>query len=257
MSLDEALAAARAGLARGCGEVVLSGIDLGAWRDGAARLPELVAAVAELDGLRRVRLSSVEPRHVDARLCSNCSLTPRRAPPARAAAVGRRRRAAGHEASLHVRPLSPRGRGPAGACRGSYAQHRRDRRLPHRGRGRVRAHAGGAGERPLRARARVRVLAAAGDGGSGAAAAAGRGRQGAHGARARGRRGGRAGRAPRHASAARPRSWSRSGATASGGGTVRSTYGMRCAATHGAANWSAPSRTKSPATACGASGVGE
>ncbi len=47
---------------------MLSGIDLGAWRDGDARLPELVAAIAELDGLRRVRLSSVEPRHVDARL---------------------------------------------------------------------------------------------------------------------------------------------------------------------------------------------
>ena len=62
--LEEALAAARAGLARGCGEVVLSGIDLGAWRDGELRLPALVAAVAELDGLRRVRLSSVEPRHV-------------------------------------------------------------------------------------------------------------------------------------------------------------------------------------------------
>jgi threonylcarbamoyladenosine tRNA methylthiotransferase MtaB len=64
----QALAAAREGLAQGCGEVVLSGIDLGAWRDGRARLPELVAAVAELDGLRRVRLSSVEPRHVDAAL---------------------------------------------------------------------------------------------------------------------------------------------------------------------------------------------
>jgi len=63
--LEEALAAARAGLARGCGEVVLSGIDLGAWRDGDARLPELVVAVAGLDRLRRVRLSSVEPRHVD------------------------------------------------------------------------------------------------------------------------------------------------------------------------------------------------
>ena len=68
VSLDQALAAARAGIGRGCGEVVLSGIDLGAWRDGDARLPELVAAVAELDGLRRVRLSSVEPRHVDAAL---------------------------------------------------------------------------------------------------------------------------------------------------------------------------------------------
>ena len=73
VSLAAALEAARAGLARGCGEVVLSGIDLGAWRDddapgGAARLPDLVAAVAELDGLKRVRLSSLEPRHVDARL---------------------------------------------------------------------------------------------------------------------------------------------------------------------------------------------
>jgi threonylcarbamoyladenosine tRNA methylthiotransferase MtaB len=65
LPLEEALAAARAGLARGCGEVVLSGIDLGAWRDGDARLPDLVTAVAELGGLRRVRLSSIEPRHVD------------------------------------------------------------------------------------------------------------------------------------------------------------------------------------------------
>ncbi|NLE21794.1 MAG: MiaB/RimO family radical SAM methylthiotransferase [Actinobacteria bacterium] len=62
--LTQALAAAREGLDAGCGEVVLSGIDLGAWRDGAKRLPDLVAAVAELGGLRRVRLSSVEPRHV-------------------------------------------------------------------------------------------------------------------------------------------------------------------------------------------------
>ncbi len=66
--LEQALAAARAGFARGCGEVVLSGIDLGAWRDGDARLPELVAAVAELGGLRRVRLSSVQPGHVTAAL---------------------------------------------------------------------------------------------------------------------------------------------------------------------------------------------
>ena len=63
--LEEARAAARAGLARGCGEVVLSGIDLGSWRDGDMRLPGLLAAIAGLDGLRRVRLSSVEPRHVD------------------------------------------------------------------------------------------------------------------------------------------------------------------------------------------------
>ena len=66
--LEEARAAARTGLARGCGEVVLSGIDLGAWRDGDVCLPGLLAAIAGLDGLRRVRLSSVEPRHVDGQL---------------------------------------------------------------------------------------------------------------------------------------------------------------------------------------------
>ena len=66
--LDQALAAARSGMAAGGGEVVLSGIDLGAWRDGEARLPDLVTAVAGLPGVRRVRLSSIEPRHVDEEL---------------------------------------------------------------------------------------------------------------------------------------------------------------------------------------------
>jgi threonylcarbamoyladenosine tRNA methylthiotransferase MtaB len=67
-SLGDALAAARAGLARGCGEIVLSGIDLGAWHDGELRLPELVLALAGLPGLARLRLSSLEPRHLDERL---------------------------------------------------------------------------------------------------------------------------------------------------------------------------------------------
>ncbi len=66
--LAAALAAARAGLRRGCGELVLSGIDLGAWRDGELRLPDLLAALVELPDLRRLRLSSLEPRHVDERL---------------------------------------------------------------------------------------------------------------------------------------------------------------------------------------------
>ncbi len=67
-SLRDALAAARSGLARGCGEIVLSGIDLGAWRDGELRLPDLVLALADLPGLARLRLSSLEPRHLDERL---------------------------------------------------------------------------------------------------------------------------------------------------------------------------------------------
>jgi len=67
-SLQGALAAARVALAGGCGEIVLSGIDLGAWQDGELRLPDLVLALVELPGLARLRLSSLEPRHLDERL---------------------------------------------------------------------------------------------------------------------------------------------------------------------------------------------
>ncbi len=66
--LAAALDAARAALDEGCGEVVLSGVDLGAWADGGRRLPDLVIALAELPGLTRLRLSSLEPHHLDERL---------------------------------------------------------------------------------------------------------------------------------------------------------------------------------------------
>ena len=63
--LATARAAARDGIEGGCGEVVLSGIDLGAWRDGDLRLPDLVSELVELPGLARLRLSSLEPRCLD------------------------------------------------------------------------------------------------------------------------------------------------------------------------------------------------
>jgi threonylcarbamoyladenosine tRNA methylthiotransferase MtaB len=63
--LGDVLAAARTALEGECGEVVLSGVDLGAWRDGELRLPDLVSALADLPGLARLRLSSLEPRHLD------------------------------------------------------------------------------------------------------------------------------------------------------------------------------------------------
>lgn len=68
--LTEVVAAARAAVAGGCGEVVVSGIDLGAWRDPAsgAGLPELLGALVELRGLARLRLSSIEPGALDDRL---------------------------------------------------------------------------------------------------------------------------------------------------------------------------------------------
>jgi threonylcarbamoyladenosine tRNA methylthiotransferase MtaB len=71
--LAEAVETAAEVLAAGCGEIVLSGIDLGAYRDvtpgvGTAGLPDLVNALVELPGLARLRLSSIEPEHLDERL---------------------------------------------------------------------------------------------------------------------------------------------------------------------------------------------
>jgi len=72
LPLSAALAAATRAVAGGCGEVVLSGIDLGAWRDAAsgAGLAALVEALVEVPGLARLRLSSLEPGALDDRLAA-------------------------------------------------------------------------------------------------------------------------------------------------------------------------------------------
>jgi threonylcarbamoyladenosine tRNA methylthiotransferase MtaB len=63
--LAQAVAAARVGLAAGCGEIVLSGINLGLYRDpDGADLAALVGALVELPELQRLRLSSLEPAHL-------------------------------------------------------------------------------------------------------------------------------------------------------------------------------------------------
>ena len=46
-------------------EIVLTGIRLGSYEDGSARLPELMRAASEIDGIYRIRLSSIEPWEVD------------------------------------------------------------------------------------------------------------------------------------------------------------------------------------------------
>lgn len=83
LPLADALRQARAALARGCGEVVLSGIDLAAYRDpaaggtapgGGADLADLLRALAELPGLLRLRVSSLEPQAVDDRLLDALAL---------------------------------------------------------------------------------------------------------------------------------------------------------------------------------------
>jgi len=70
IAAEAAVAQARAAVAAGCGEIVLSGIDVGAYRDPAsgADLAALVGRLTALPGLARLRLSSIEPRHLTAAL---------------------------------------------------------------------------------------------------------------------------------------------------------------------------------------------
>ena len=65
-------------VALGHREVVLTGINLGCYRDREARyaLPELVRAAGEVPGLARLRLSSIEVNHVNAELVAALRETP-------------------------------------------------------------------------------------------------------------------------------------------------------------------------------------
>jgi threonylcarbamoyladenosine tRNA methylthiotransferase MtaB len=75
---DAVLREIRRRVAHGHGEVVLTGINLGCYRDRAARytLPRLVRAAGSVDGLRRLRLSSIEINHVDDELVAALRETP-------------------------------------------------------------------------------------------------------------------------------------------------------------------------------------
>src|SRR5215210_382210 len=65
-------------VAQGHREIVLTGINLGCYRDRAAgfKLPRLVREVGAVDGLARLRLSSIEVNHVDADLVAALRETP-------------------------------------------------------------------------------------------------------------------------------------------------------------------------------------
>jgi threonylcarbamoyladenosine tRNA methylthiotransferase MtaB len=75
---DAVLAEARRRVAQGHREVVLTGINLGCYRDRAAgyRLPRLVREVGAIPGVARVRLSSIEINHVDDELIAAVRETP-------------------------------------------------------------------------------------------------------------------------------------------------------------------------------------
>ncbi len=77
-SASAVLTEVRRRVEQGHREVVLTGINLGCYRDREARfdLPRLVRAVGETPGLERLRLSSIEINHVDATLLSALRETP-------------------------------------------------------------------------------------------------------------------------------------------------------------------------------------
>ena len=65
-------------LARGEREIVLTGVQLGAWKEGDRRLPDLIGDILSKTDVERLRLSSIEPWHLrpelyelwsDKRLC--------------------------------------------------------------------------------------------------------------------------------------------------------------------------------------------
>jgi threonylcarbamoyladenosine tRNA methylthiotransferase MtaB len=75
---DAVLADARRRVAQGHRELVLTGINLGCYRDraGGYRLPQLIRALGEIPGLERLRLSSIEVNHVDDALVAALRDTP-------------------------------------------------------------------------------------------------------------------------------------------------------------------------------------
>ncbi len=73
--VGDVVAEVRALREAGVREVVLTGINIGRYDDGGVRLPELIMRVAET-GIERIRLSSIEPEHVDDALLSVVRATP-------------------------------------------------------------------------------------------------------------------------------------------------------------------------------------
>ena len=158
-SAEAVLGEIRKRVAQGHREIVLTGVNLGCFRDRAAgmKLAGLIRAAGAIEGVERLRLSSIEINHVDDELVAALRETPVVGPhlhvPLQSGDDGVLTR---DGAPLLGRHLSPEAR-----AAGRLQPHRRrDRRLPGRGRRRVRADAR---DRPRRAAdegARLPVLAA-------------------------------------------------------------------------------------------------
>lgn len=67
-SQSQILAQAQRLIAAGCPEIVLTGITIGKYRDGATDLAALAESIVNLSGDFRLRITSIEPMHVSDRL---------------------------------------------------------------------------------------------------------------------------------------------------------------------------------------------
>ncbi len=65
---------------RGCREIILTGVQLGAWKENDRRLPDLIRDILAQTTIERIRLSSIEPWHIREDLwrmwCDNPRLCP-------------------------------------------------------------------------------------------------------------------------------------------------------------------------------------
>ena len=76
--LDEVLVYARRLVDSGAAELILSGVHLGAYGQGTdGNLVDLIQALSSIDGLVRIRLSSIEASHVDAALLEQMASNPK------------------------------------------------------------------------------------------------------------------------------------------------------------------------------------
>jgi threonylcarbamoyladenosine tRNA methylthiotransferase MtaB len=66
--LADVVREARALAAAGHREVVVTGVNVGTYRDGAYTLTDVVKALTDVEGLERIRLSSIEPTTIDGAL---------------------------------------------------------------------------------------------------------------------------------------------------------------------------------------------
>ncbi|MCB0279924.1 MAG: tRNA (N(6)-L-threonylcarbamoyladenosine(37)-C(2))-methylthiotransferase MtaB [Calditrichaeota bacterium] len=68
--LTEVIKQAKQLIADGYQEIVLTGVNIGEYKDADLRIDDLVEKISELDGLKRLRISSIEPNTVTDRLIS-------------------------------------------------------------------------------------------------------------------------------------------------------------------------------------------